>query len=186
MRDTAALGLADAAGRRMARRWRALEAADFRQEAALSVLRAPDGAPRPLAYRRVWCDLVDYARANSNRSRSLELRYPERRAWSRPHFEATTEEDSDTDPLASARASDLSQHDQAEQGEAYRRLAVAMTILPARSQRILRMYYWHETSLRKIGIVLGISESRVHQLHWEAIRQLAAALFDRTKGGNGG
>lgn len=48
--------------------------------------------------------------------------------------------------------------------------------LPERHQRVLTLYYRDERTLREIGEILGVTESRVSQLHHEAIDRLRAAV----------
>jgi RNA polymerase sigma factor for flagellar operon FliA len=54
-------------------------------------------------------------------------------------------------------------------------VAEAIKTLPERLQLVLALYYQEERSMREIGIVLDVSESRVCQLHTEAIHRLRAA-----------
>jgi RNA polymerase sigma factor FliA len=55
-------------------------------------------------------------------------------------------------------------------------LAQALTVLPERLQQVLSLYYGEELSLREIGQVLGVTESRVCQLHAEATKRLRGVL----------
>lgn len=55
-------------------------------------------------------------------------------------------------------------------------LAAALTKLPARDQAILRLYYFETMTLKEIGTVLGVTESRVSQLHSRAKRRLKEKL----------
>ena len=48
--------------------------------------------------------------------------------------------------------------------------------LPERLRNVLTMYYYREMSLKEIGAVLGVSESRVSQLHTEACMRLRSRL----------
>lgn len=48
--------------------------------------------------------------------------------------------------------------------------------LPEREQVILALYYGQELTLKEIGNVFGITESRVCQLHAQALRRLRAAM----------
>ena len=51
----------------------------------------------------------------------------------------------------------------------------AIGTLPERHQLVLALYYQEERTLREIGVVLEVSESRVCQIHTEAIHRLRAA-----------
>lgn len=55
-------------------------------------------------------------------------------------------------------------------------VADAITKLPERLQQVLALYYTEECTLREIGAILDVSESRVCQLHTEAIHRLRAAI----------
>jgi len=57
------------------------------------------------------------------------------------------------------------------------RVANAIAALPERLQLVLGLHYQEECTLREIGAVLGVSESRACQLHAEAI-QLVRALLE--------
>lgn len=63
----------------------------------------------------------------------------------------------------------------------YRRrqaLVRAIEELPERERQALSMYYEHDMSLRDIGAVLGVTESRVCHLHAQAVRRLRIKLRD--------
>jgi RNA polymerase sigma factor for flagellar operon FliA len=55
-------------------------------------------------------------------------------------------------------------------------VADAIHLLPERLQQVLALYYTEECTLREIGAILDVSESRVSQLHTEAIHRLRAAI----------
>ena len=55
-------------------------------------------------------------------------------------------------------------------------LALAMKVLPERYQRVVRLYYTNELTMKEIGTQLGINESRVSQIHKSALEKMAAAL----------
>lgn len=55
-------------------------------------------------------------------------------------------------------------------------LIVAIDNLPPREKQVMGMHYEQEMNLRKIGEVLGVSESRVCQLHTQAIARLRSRL----------
>ncbi|MGH2994714.1 MAG: RNA polymerase sigma factor WhiG [Gaiellaceae bacterium] len=48
--------------------------------------------------------------------------------------------------------------------------------LPEREKLVVTLYYYEELTLREIGEVLGVTESRVSQLHTKAILRLKARL----------
>jgi RNA polymerase sigma factor FliA len=67
--------------------------------------------------------------------------------------------------------------DAAEMREA---LADAIARLPEREKLVVTLYYYEELTLREIGEVLGVTESRVSQLHTKAILRLKARLAGAT------
>lgn len=60
-------------------------------------------------------------------------------------------------------------------------LTAAIDLLPEREKLVLSLYYDEELHLKEIGAVLGVSESRVSQLHSQAL----ARLRSRVAGGAG-
>ena len=48
--------------------------------------------------------------------------------------------------------------------------------LPEREQVILALYYGQDLTLKEIGAVFGITESRVCQLHAQALKRLRARM----------
>ena len=63
-----------------------------------------------------------------------------------------------------------------EQGELNEALAEAIARLPEREKLVVTLYYYEELTLREIGEVLGVTESRVSQLHTKAVLRLKARL----------
>jgi len=57
-------------------------------------------------------------------------------------------------------------------------LASAIKKLPEREQLVLALYYDEELNLKEIGQVLGVSESRVSQIHSQAALRLRTRLTD--------
>lgn len=57
-------------------------------------------------------------------------------------------------------------------------LAGEIDNLPEREKLVMSLYYDEELNLREIGEVLSVSESRVSQIHSQAIKRLRARLED--------
>jgi RNA polymerase sigma factor for flagellar operon FliA len=55
-------------------------------------------------------------------------------------------------------------------------LVAAIEELPERERQLMGMYYEQEMNLREIGAVMGVTESRVCQLHSQAVARLRARL----------
>jgi RNA polymerase sigma factor for flagellar operon FliA len=55
-------------------------------------------------------------------------------------------------------------------------LADAIARLPEREKLVITLYYYEELTLREIGEVLGVTESRVSQLHTKAVLRLRSRL----------
>ena len=55
-------------------------------------------------------------------------------------------------------------------------LVEAIKALPEREQYVMGMYYEHDMNLKEIAAVLGVTESRVCQLHSQSIARLRAKL----------
>ncbi|HUI83870.1 MAG TPA: FliA/WhiG family RNA polymerase sigma factor [Candidatus Binatia bacterium] len=62
------------------------------------------------------------------------------------------------------------------QGERREMLANAIAGLPEREQQVLALYYQEELTMKEVGAVLGIGESRVSQIHSMAVARLRTAL----------
>jgi RNA polymerase sigma factor for flagellar operon FliA len=65
---------------------------------------------------------------------------------------------------------------QLEQASRQEAVAAAIEDLPERMRLVLALYYDEELTLREIGEVLSVTESRVCQLHREALKRLQAVL----------
>ncbi|HUY63650.1 MAG TPA: RNA polymerase sigma factor WhiG [Acidimicrobiales bacterium] len=62
-------------------------------------------------------------------------------------------------------------------------LAQAIKLLGERERTVLSLYYYEGLTLAEIGDILGVTESRVCQIHTKAVLQLRARLTDRTPDG---
>jgi RNA polymerase sigma factor for flagellar operon FliA len=77
----------------------------------------------------------------------------------------TIEDESAPNPQAALDTSDLKD-----------RLADAIQELPERETLVLGLYYFQNLTLRELGVVLGVTESRVSQLHSKAVLRLRSKL----------
>jgi RNA polymerase sigma factor FliA len=66
----------------------------------------------------------------------------------------------------------------AEDRELRRLLARAVNTLPDREKTVVTLYYYEGLTLAEIGEVLGVTESRVSQIHTKSVLQLRAKLAD--------
>src|ERR1019366_1548236 len=55
-------------------------------------------------------------------------------------------------------------------------LALAIESLPERYQQVVCLYYTKEMTMKEIGEVMGVDESRVSQIHKTALKKMAVAL----------
>ena len=58
-------------------------------------------------------------------------------------------------------------------------VAMALETLPPKHRQIIALYYRDERTLREIGLVLGVTESRVCQLHSEAMHRIRAQVSEQ-------
>ncbi|WP_010260062.1 RNA polymerase sigma factor WhiG [Treponema primitia] len=69
-----------------------------------------------------------------------------------------------------------------EKDEIRRVIVEAIEELPDKEKKILVLYYYEDLTLKEIGQVLEVTESRVSQLHTKAILRLRAKLTNIRKG----
>lgn len=70
----------------------------------------------------------------------------------------------------------LSALDMIERSEERDMVVDALKQLPERERTLLSLYYYEGLTLKEIGIVLGVTESRVSQLHGKALSLLRAEI----------
>lgn len=61
-------------------------------------------------------------------------------------------------------------------------LAKAVGELPQREREVLALYHYEELTMKEVGAVLGIGESRVSQIHTTALLRLRARLHELLQG----
>jgi RNA polymerase sigma factor FliA len=69
-----------------------------------------------------------------------------------------------------------------EREEVKRVIVQAISELPEKEKKVLVLYYYEDLTLKEIGQVLDVTESRVSQLHTKAILRLRAKLTNLRKG----
>ena len=72
----------------------------------------------------------------------------------------------------------LAPHDQYEEKDVKKELELALKRLPERERTIMVLYYHENMTLKEIGDAINISESRVSQLHAQAIMKLKNLLSE--------
>jgi len=78
------------------------------------------------------------------------------------------------DTISDPRAEDP--QESLDSSEIKDRLTEAIASLPEREQLVVALYYYENLTLREIGEVLGVTESRVSQLHTKAVMRLKTGL----------
>ncbi|CDL79090.1 RNA polymerase sigma factor FliA [Xenorhabdus cabanillasii] len=110
-------------------------------------------------------NLIEYRQILLETNNSQLFSYDE---WHEIHGEScepVIEEEHETNPLQQLLEGDLRQ-----------RVIDVIESLPEREKVVLTLYYQEELNLKEIGAVLNVGESRVSQLHSQAIKRLRARL----------
>ena len=71
----------------------------------------------------------------------------------------------DQDPLEALNLQDLK-----------KALVGAITELPEKERLVLSLYYYDELTMKEVGKVLSLTESRISQLHTQAVLRLRGKL----------
>ena len=87
-------------------------------------------------------------------------------------------EDGDEDFLERHLTDDSAEPSKILEEDALRRMLVqGIEALPEREKMMMALYYEQDLNLREIGEVMGVTESRVCQLHSQAVARLRAKIF---------
>ena len=84
-------------------------------------------------------------------------------------------DDTEFDPATSAGKLENPTH-KLQKSEFLAAVAKAIQELPEREAMVMSLYYVEELNLKEVGAVLGVSESRVSQIHSQAVVRLRARL----------
>ena len=82
--------------------------------------------------------------------------------------------------LAQLAAAAPGPYERAETEELKEHLAAAIDALPEQEKVVLALYYFEELTMREIGAVLEVTESRISQIRTQAILHLRATLQNLT------
>nr|WP_206286209.1 RNA polymerase sigma factor FliA [Yersinia massiliensis] len=110
-------------------------------------------------------DLAEYRQILLDTNNSQLFSYDEWREEHGESVEPMLEGHEDANPLQHLLEGNLRQ-----------RVIEAIEALPEREKMVLTLYYQEELNLKEIGAVLEVGESRVSQLHSQAIKRLRARL----------
>jgi RNA polymerase sigma factor for flagellar operon FliA len=93
-------------------------------------------------------------------------------------FDQMGANDDESSPADHARDESPGPFDHIEDAGFREALAGAINVLPEREKLVLSLYYDEDMNLREIGAVLDVSESRVCQIHGQALVRLRARLAE--------
>ena len=80
-------------------------------------------------------------------------------------------------PAQEARAAaELSPEQEFARNQMRNKLSSVMAMLPARHQQVVDLYYHRDLTMKEIGEVLGVNESRVSQIHKNALSRMQGVL----------
>ena len=158
--------------------------------AILDSLRQLDWASRDLRRRQKQVDSVSHALASKLGRTPLEGEIAEEMGlspdrWHRIQMElrtvGTVSASSHADPdfdrvMEFPAAPDLQPDRMCGQRQLQVTLARAMGTLPKRYQKVVFLYYTDELTMKEIGDLMGVNESRVSQIHKIALKKMATAL----------
>lgn len=114
---------------------------------------------------RLGIDIADYRQMLLDTNNSQLFSYDEWREEHGDSIELVTDDHQRENPLQQLLDSNLRQ-----------RVMEAIETLPEREKLVLTLYYQEELNLKEIGAVLEVGESRVSQLHNQAIKRLRTKL----------
>jgi RNA polymerase sigma factor for flagellar operon FliA len=123
-----------------------------------------------------WADVAEALQVSASELESLvhEIRVRQPVSLDEAPRPGSTDAPSPLDSLADPESNGA--EERLAQEERRRDLARAFRDLPERERTILQLHYFEGRRLREIGSTLGVSESRVSQLHGQALTRLRSRL----------
>ena len=85
-------------------------------------------------------------------------------------------DDNDNDLVDFIRGGFLDPHETLEKNEMIERVASAINTLSEKERMVITLYYYEDMNMKEIGEVIGITESRVSQLHSSAVKKMKKKL----------
>lgn len=162
----------------------------------------PDEAFESFAFKRIRGAILDELRRQDWRPRrvrqaSHDLNHHHRSLFNQLGREPTDEELAEAAGVTSAQVREIRYDSQAEEmqclddwlakggdigshslarTELQHTIASALAQMPERERLLIALYYQHELNMKEIALTLGLTESRVCQLHKECLAQLNRLL----------
>jgi RNA polymerase sigma factor for flagellar operon FliA len=93
-------------------------------------------------------------------------------------LQSTAEDHGGEPPDSQVRSEDDDPYQQALRSEMNSLLELAIMELPPREREVLALYHFQELTMKEVGEVLRIGESRVSQIHSAALGRLRARLLE--------
>lgn len=112
--------------------------------------------------------LQEYQRILEDTNTSLLCSLEELQEQLADGFELSEFQREHMDPLNDVQIGDMS-----------KQISNELQYLPERERILLNLYYQQELNMKEIGLLLGITETRVSQLHSQTIKRLRARLETR-------
>ena len=157
--------------------------------AILDSLRQSDWASRDLRRRQKQVESVTRDLASKLGRSPQETEVAERMGvgmdrWRRMQMElrtiglvsTTPANDGDQRTQDFAATDDYQPDRMCERRQLQSKLAHAIGSLPERYQKVVFLYYTNDLTMKEIGEVLGVNESRISQIHKTALRRMAGVL----------
>jgi RNA polymerase sigma factor FliA len=137
--------------------------------AIIDELRSMDWVPRSVRARAREVERANVKLENSSMVALDELWSVSDSSGDQVSLMDTIEDPGAPDP---ARALDV--------GDLKDRIAGSIAKLPEREKLVIALYYYENLTLREIGEVLGVTESRVSQMHTKAVLRLRSRMQEES------